>query len=111
MNDVTAMSVVVARIMPNNVKKLRSLFLRRESTAILAASQKDALGRNVRLVGMFPLTDVIGMRFVPGIRYAGLSPAVSRFLPSSRARLRPTKNAVCPGTGSPDGRHGRPPTI
>src|ERR1700690_1854277 len=46
---VTAMRVVVARMMPSRVRKLRSLFLRNESSAIRVASQKEALGRNCRL--------------------------------------------------------------
>src|SRR5579862_9516266 len=46
---VTAISVVVARMMPSKVRKLRSLFLRNESSAIRVASQKEALGRNCRL--------------------------------------------------------------
>src|SRR5260370_16255633 len=46
---VTAISVVVARIMPSSVRKLRSLFLRSESTAILVASQNDAERRNFRV--------------------------------------------------------------
>jgi len=39
---------VVAKIkmMPSKVRKLRNLFFRRESTAMRAASQKDALRRN-----------------------------------------------------------------
>jgi hypothetical protein len=38
--------VVVARMMPSSVRKLRSLFLRRESSAMRVASQKDALSLN-----------------------------------------------------------------
>src|SRR5512133_1266796 len=49
MSAVTAISVVVARIIANRVRKLRSLFLRRESTAIRVDSQNDALRRNCRL--------------------------------------------------------------
>jgi hypothetical protein len=47
---VTAIRVVVARMMPSSVRKLRSLFLRSESRAILVASQKEALRRNLRVV-------------------------------------------------------------
>jgi hypothetical protein len=39
----TAMRVVVARMTPSKVKKLRNLLERRESTASLAASQNEAL--------------------------------------------------------------------
>ena len=42
---ITAINVVVARITPNSVKKLRSLLPRRESSAKLADSQKDAFFR------------------------------------------------------------------
>src|ERR1035437_448377 len=45
---VTAIKVVVARMIPSNVRKLRSLFLRSESRAIRVASQKEALRRNWR---------------------------------------------------------------
>jgi hypothetical protein len=55
MNDVTAISVVVARMIPSKVRKLRSLFLLRESMAIRAASQKEALGRKLRLLAMVVL--------------------------------------------------------
>ena len=48
---VTAISVVVARMMPSSVRKLRSLFLRSESSAIRVASQKDAENRYFRDVG------------------------------------------------------------
>ena len=43
---VTAIRVVVARMMPSRVRKLRSLFLRRESSAMRVASQKEALRRS-----------------------------------------------------------------
>ena len=49
MSAVTAISVVVARMMPSSVRKLRSLFLCNELKAMRVASQKDALGRNLRL--------------------------------------------------------------
>ena len=39
---ITAISVVVERIIPSSVRKLRSLLDRRESNATLAASRKDA---------------------------------------------------------------------
>jgi antitoxin (DNA-binding transcriptional repressor) of toxin-antitoxin stability system len=42
---VTEINVVVARIMPRRVKKLRSLFLFRESMAIRPASTNEALAR------------------------------------------------------------------
>ena len=45
---VTAISVVVARMMPSSVRKLRSLFLCNELKAMRVASQKEALGRNLR---------------------------------------------------------------
>ena len=41
--DMTAISVVVARIIPSSVRKLRSLLPRRESAAPLIASPKEAL--------------------------------------------------------------------
>src|SRR5271157_5159700 len=40
---VTAIRVVVARMIPSSVRKLRSLFLRSESRAMRVASQKEAL--------------------------------------------------------------------
>src|SRR6185312_8864701 len=43
---VTAINVVVARMMPSSVRKLRNLFLRSESSAMRVASQKDALNLN-----------------------------------------------------------------
>src|SRR5271157_4820876 len=48
MRAVTAIRVVVARMIPSNVRKLRSLFLRSESRAIRVASQKEALKRKWR---------------------------------------------------------------
>src|SRR5947208_2446541 len=51
MRAVTAMRVVVARMIPSNVRKLRSLFLRSESSAMRVASQNEALKRNFRDVG------------------------------------------------------------
>jgi hypothetical protein len=45
---VTAMRVVVARIMPRSVRKLRSLFFWRELKAMRVDSQKEALRRNFR---------------------------------------------------------------
>ena len=48
---VTAISVVVARMIPSSVRKLRSLFLRSESSAMRVASQKEALRRNLRESG------------------------------------------------------------
>src|SRR5579863_7502037 len=50
---VTAIRVVVARIIPSNVRKLRSLFLRSESTAMRVASQKEAVGWNRRVIGCY----------------------------------------------------------
>ena len=41
--DMTAISVVVARIIPSSVRKLRSLLPRRDSAAPLTASPKEAL--------------------------------------------------------------------
>jgi hypothetical protein len=41
--DITAIKVVVARMIPNNVKKLRSLLERKESAATAVASRKDAV--------------------------------------------------------------------
>jgi hypothetical protein len=40
--DITAISVVVARMIPSNVRKLRSLLPRSEWRAPLTASQNDA---------------------------------------------------------------------
>ena len=42
MTDITAISVVVARMIPSSVRKLRSLLPRSEASATLAASCKDA---------------------------------------------------------------------
>jgi hypothetical protein len=42
MTELTAMSVVVDRMMPSRVRKLRSLLDRKESNATEAASKKDA---------------------------------------------------------------------
>jgi hypothetical protein len=42
MTDITAISVVVEMIMPNRVRKLRSLLERSESKATEAASKNDA---------------------------------------------------------------------
>jgi len=46
MNAVTEIRVVVARMIPNSVRKVRSLFFESESIAMRLASQKDAVGRN-----------------------------------------------------------------
>ena len=40
--DITAISVVVARMIPSRVRKLRSLLPRSEWTAPVTASQNDA---------------------------------------------------------------------
>src|ERR1700729_2868881 len=68
---VTAIRVVVARMMPKRVRKLRSLFLRRESRAMRAASQKEALRRNLRVVGTIGVCqkDAHCGRFVPWPNY------------------------------------------
>jgi hypothetical protein len=42
MMDITAIRVVVARMIPSRVKKLRSLLARRELSATAAASASDA---------------------------------------------------------------------
>jgi hypothetical protein len=42
MMDITAMSVVVARIIPSSVRKLRSLLPRSELSATAAASKSEA---------------------------------------------------------------------
>jgi hypothetical protein len=47
---VTAIRVVVARMMPRRVRKLRSLFLWSELKAMRVDSQKEALGRNFRVL-------------------------------------------------------------
>ena len=64
---VTAIRVVVARMMPSSVRKLRSLFLRRESRAMRAASQKEALRRNWRVLSTIWVCqkDARRGRFVP----------------------------------------------
>ena len=49
--DVTAINVLVARMIPSSVRKLRNLLLRRESTAIPADSQKEAVGDVIRRTG------------------------------------------------------------
>src|SRR5580704_3351438 len=68
MSAVTAINVVVARIIPSSVSTLRSLFLPSESTAMRAASQNDALvfrrpviryqSQTRKLTGKFPLYGV-----------------------------------------------------
>src|ERR1035437_6416380 len=72
---VTAISVVVARMMPSSVRKLRSLFLRSESSAIRVASQNDAERRNERVSNTVLVEeDGIGGGVVPGKeRYAAIS--------------------------------------
>ena len=76
------MRVEVARIMPSKVKKLRSLLCRRESKAIRAASQNDALGRNVRFAGTAELER----------RYFGMVCSVCR--QRSHRPLEPVENEV-----------------
>src|ERR1051326_3077182 len=44
---VTAIRVGVARMIPRRVRRLRSLFLRSESSAIRVDSQNEALNRNL----------------------------------------------------------------
>src|SRR5215472_15866123 len=56
--DMTAIRVVVARMMPSSVRKLRNLLDCSESAATAAASRKDAFWAIV-------LRDEIGGRFVP----------------------------------------------
>ena len=67
MNALTAISVVVARMIPTNVRTVRSLFFRRESSAMRLASQKDAVGRNFGAVATLDLYkhDVAQGHFVP----------------------------------------------
>src|ERR1700688_744604 len=60
--DMTAIKVVVARMMPSSVRKLRSLLERRESAATAAASRKDA-------VWAIALRDEIGRGFVPHLTH------------------------------------------
>src|SRR6266849_5712353 len=56
--DMTAINVVVARMMPNSVRKLRSLLERNESAATSVASRNDA-------VWAIGLRDDAGGHFVP----------------------------------------------
>src|SRR5579864_3619896 len=65
MTDMTAMSVVVARIMPNRVRKLRSLLERKESAATDVASRNDAVWA---IVGSLS-GDEAGCHFVPGFAH------------------------------------------
>ena len=62
MRAVTTIRVVVARMMPSRVRKLRSLFLRSESSAIRLASQKEAVGRNFPVLA----TEVYSARRLEG---------------------------------------------
>ena len=65
---VTAISVVVARMIPSSVRKLRSLFLRSESRAMRVASQNDADRRNLRVSGtVLVKEDGIDSAIVPGM--------------------------------------------
>src|SRR5713226_2813766 len=70
--EVTPMSVVVARMIPRSVRKLRSLFLRSESRAMRVASQKALPGRRCsdRVTDVFQ-ADADGARFVPSNCGAG----------------------------------------
>src|SRR6478752_1795915 len=76
MRAVTAISVVVARIIPSRVRKLRSLFLRSESRAIRVASQNDADRRNLRVCGtVLEEGDGFAGPIVPGkLRFAPALP-------------------------------------
>lgn len=56
--DITAIRVVVARMIPSNVRKLRSLLERNESAATDAASRMDAVWATL-------LRDEAGVGFVP----------------------------------------------
>ena len=112
---VTAISVVVARMIPSSVRKLRSLFLRSESTAIRVASQNDADRRNFRVsdTGLVEEDGSAG-EIVPG-KWAGFyrpyssfffcrtrhteaaatvrkHPSISTFSPSNRSGGRPFRS-------------------
>src|ERR1700730_18340810 len=50
MSAVTAIKVVVARMIPSSVRKLRSLFLPSDANAMRVASQNEALGLNLRVM-------------------------------------------------------------
>ena len=94
---VTAISVVVARMIPSRVRKLRSLFLRSESTAIRAASQKEALGRNFRDFGKASLSrrqDILRLFLRFGLR-------MSRLHQSSPKRRCPARIAASDGIRNP----------
>src|SRR6185312_13992249 len=102
MNEVTATSVVVARMMPSSVKKLRSLFLLKESTAMRAASQKEALGRNDRLRCISDSKQRYLQRFCSVL----LRPLARRrpgwLVPSSPELHHPAKIAAFRGTEIPN---------
>src|SRR5216684_102378 len=74
--DMTAISVVVARMIPNRVRKLRCLLDCSESAATAAASRKDAVWAIV-------LSDEIGRDFVPYLAHP-----LQEYLIQPKARRR-----------------------
>src|SRR5262245_44109991 len=63
---VTPMSVVVARMIPSSVRKLRSLFFRSESRAMRVASQNALVGRSGSVLAMAVFqSDEPSLPFVP----------------------------------------------
>src|SRR6202022_4288870 len=84
--DMTAINVVVARIMPSSVRKLRSLLDRSESAATDAASRKDAVWAIV-------LRDEIGCGFVPHLAHP-LQEHLVQPKPGRRLRDEPDVTAI-----------------
>jgi len=50
---ITEINVVVERMIPNSVRKLRSLLPRKESSATRAASQNEAFDRKLVFLTLF----------------------------------------------------------
>src|ERR1700686_2183579 len=84
--DMTAIKVVVARMMPSSVRKLRSLLERSESAATAAASRKDA-------VWAINLRDEVGCGFVPHFAHPFQKDLVQP-KPGRRLRNEPDVTAV-----------------
>src|SRR5579884_1830171 len=103
---VTEINVVVARMMPSRVRKLRSLFLFKESMAIRPASQNEALGRYFRLADTdTPIDTQLARPLFPDFYYLrGTAPS------SSGQRYQPKIGAVC-ATENLSGRRAREQSV
>src|SRR5579884_1908451 len=101
MSAVTEIKVVVARIIPRSVRKLRSLLLLSESIEIRPASQKEALRRSFAVPGTGSYyADVSCATFVPLVKRSCSNQSSTTPSSQKRGLLRDRKPRCPPCSGA-----------